>query len=218
MSHRVLLVEDEPGIREALTAALSSSGFEVVGTFGRGEEAATHATGLNPEVALIDLGLPGISGVETIRRLRRLLPELPILVLTVFETPEVIVEAIEAGAAGYLLKGTPLPEVLDGIRQVHDGLAPISPAVARHLLDRVRARTSARNNPDALDVNLTQRESEVLSYLVGGHSYASIATALGIRPGTVHTHVKNVYRKLEVASKAEAVAVAIRQGLVPDDA
>ncbi len=218
MSHRVLLVEDEPGIREALTAALTASGFEIVGAFGRGEEAAERAGELAPEVALVDLGLPGISGVETIRSLRRRLPDLPILVFTVFESPDVIVEAIEAGAAGYLLKGTPLPEVLEGIRQVQDGLAPISPAVARHLLDRVRARAATRAVPGAPDVNLTQRESEVLSYLVGGHSYASIATALGIRPGTVHTHVKNVYRKLEVASKAEAVAVAIRQGLVPDEA
>ena len=218
MSHRVLLVEDEPGIREALTAALTASGFEIVGAFGRGEEAAERAGELAPEVALVDLGLPGISGVETIRSLRRRLPDLPILVFTVFESPDVIVEAIEAGAAGYLLKGTPLPEVLEGIRQVQDGLAPISPAVARHLLDRVRARAATRAVSGAPDVNLTQRESEVLSYLVGGHSYASIATALGIRPGTVHTHVKNVYRKLEVASKAEAVAVAIRQGLVPDEA
>jgi DNA-binding NarL/FixJ family response regulator len=218
MSHRVLLVEDEPGIREALSTALAASGFQVIGAFGRGEEAARAAVDLGPEVALVDLGLPGISGVETIRRLRRALPELPVLVLTVFESPEVIVEAIEAGAAGYLLKGTPLPEVLDGIRQVKDGLAPISPAVARHLLDRVRARGRSRAVADAPEVNLTQRESEVLSFLVGGHSYASIATALGIRPGTVHTHVKNVYRKLEVASKAEAVAVAIRQGLVPDEA
>lgn len=215
MSHRILLVEDEPGIREALTAALATAGFEVIGAFGRGEDAIAAATGLEAEVALVDLGLPGISGVETIRRLREILPALPILVFTVFETPAAIVEAIEAGAAGYLLKGTPLPEVVEGIRQVESGLAPISPAVAGHLLERIRAR-AARPAPSAPAVNLTGREQEVLSFLVGGHSYASIATALGIRPGTVHTHVKNVYRKLEVASKAEAVAVAIRQGLVPE--
>lgn len=215
MTTRIAIVEDEPGIREALAAALEAAGLEVAAVFPDGEKAVDGIVDSKADVALVDLGLPGISGAETIRRMRSKVPELPVLVLTVFETPDAIVEAIEAGAAGYLLKGTPLAEVAEGLRQVESGLAPISPAVARHLLDRVRARERPKGNAPA--VNLTPRERDVLGLLVGGHAYASVAKALGIRPGTVHTHVKSVYRKLEVASKAEAVAVAIRQGLVPDD-
>lgn len=207
---RVLIVEDRRDTREALEACFRLGGLEIAGAYATGEEALARLGADDPDVALVDLGLPGLSGVETIRRLRAQLPLLPVLVLTVFETPQVVVEAIEAGASGYLLKDTPLAQVRAALDQVLRGLAPISAEVARHLLQRVRERAPALTDGQPL----TPREQEVLELLVRGHTYASIAEALGIHLGTVQGHVRSVYRKLEVASKTEAACVALRQGLV----
>ncbi len=133
--------------------------------------------------------------------------------LSVVEDPARIVAAFEAGAAGYLLKGGPLSEIVTAVRQVREGLAPISPTVARHIVTALQRRAAAPAAP-ARDP-LTTREREILSLLVGGHSYAAIAAGLNISLGTVQSHVKNIYRKLEVNSKAEAVGVALTEGLVP---
>ncbi|HUH05154.1 MAG TPA: response regulator transcription factor [Kofleriaceae bacterium] len=210
----VLIVEDDAGTRQALTAALRLAGVEVAQACATGEEALRLVSDVHPDVALVDLGLPDLSGIEVIRGMRAVLPELPVLVLTVFETPQVIVAAIEAGACGYLLKDTPLDEVHQAITQVLGGLAPLSPGVARQLVAAVRRRAEPAEGAPLFA--LTDREREVLALLVLGHSYASIATALAIQLGTVQTHIKNLYRKLEVSSKAEAVTIAIRHHLVED--
>ena len=198
---RVLIVEDQPGTREALATAFRLGGLEVAGAFASGEDALAGLAEASPDVALVDLGLPGLSGCETIRRMRVALPDLPVLVLTVFETPALIVEAIEAGASGYLLKETPLARVREAVDEVLHGLAPLSPAVARHVLARMRAH---RNGPGGQAFSLTEREREALGLLVRGHTYSSVAEAM------------NVHRKLEVTSKAEAAYVALRAGLIRD--
>lgn len=208
MALRILFVEDDAGTREALVAALTVSGFELAGVFGNGEEAIAAGPRIRPDVALVDLGLPGVSGFEVTRALRHALPELPVLVHTVFESPPEIFAAIEAGASGYLLKGTPLDQVCAAIRQVKEGLSPISPAVARHLLNQFRQPEKASRSP------LSTREGEVLELLVRGHTYADAGRALGLQLATVQTHVRSIYRKLEVASKAEATLVALRDRLV----
>lgn len=215
---RVLIVEDSAGLRGALAAGLASAGLKVAHACERGEHAITALDRAALEraavdVALVDLGLPGISGVETIKRIRARHPRVAVLVLSVFEDPATIVEAIEAGAQGFLLKGSGLEEVVRGIQDVIGGLAPVSPAVARHLLDVLRRR-SATSSTRPLGEPLTDREREVLALLVEGKSYGAVAQLLGIGHGTVQTYVKSVYRKLEVSSKAEATLVAVRSGLV----
>ena len=206
---KVMLVEDNKGLREALTAALTATGHQVVGAFGEGAGAIAAARALRADVAIVDLGLPGLSGEATIRRLRAEVPSLPVLVLTVFEEPQRIVGAIQAGAQGYLLKGEGIDAICRSLHDVMNGLAPLSAAVAKSLLDTV-----AGTAPPALPEPLTVREREVLVLLVDGHSYDSSARSLGITLGTVQTHVKSLYRKLEVNSKAEAVLSAVRHRLV----
>jgi DNA-binding NarL/FixJ family response regulator len=206
-----LIVEDDAVTREGLAAALAGHGITIARACGSGEEALALPAATHVDVALVDLGLPGLSGHETIRRLRAARPSLPVLVLSAVENPAQIVEAFEAGAAGYLLKGGPLAEVSRAVDQVREGLAPISPAVARHIVATLRGRESA---PTAARERLTAREHEILSLLVGGHAYAAIAQALEIGVGTVQGHIKSIYRKLEVSSKAEAVGVALTEGIV----
>ena len=207
---RVLVVEDHAGTREALCTGLRLGGVEVCGDYGSGEAALAHAVAARPDVALVDLGLPGLSGAQTIRCLRALLPELHVLVLSVFEEESRIIEAIEAGAEGYLLKETAIGEVRRAVEQVREGLAPLAPEVARFVLRRLRD-----SNPKHGDApHVSEREREILTMLARGHSYASVANALELKVGTIQTHVKNIYRKLEVCSKAEAASVAIRNGLI----
>ena len=208
---KVLVVEDDVGTRQALTVAIRQHEYDVIAV-GSGEEALELPLE-RLDAAVVDLGLPGISGTETIRGLRQIRPHLPVLVLTVFEDPERVVAAIEAGASGYQLKGATLPELRRALEQVIGGLSPLSPAIASHLLDAIRRR-GAHAVPERRAA-LTPREVDVLALLVHGHSYVSIAGALDIGLGTVQTHVKSVYRKLEVASKAEAAAVAVTHNLLP---
>lgn len=205
---RLLIVEDHPGFREALSKGLEASGFTIESTCASGEQ-ALELTSAAPDAAVVDLGLVGMSGTETIRALRTRFPDLPVLVLTVFENPAAIVGAIEAGAQGYLLKGVRIEEIADALTQVSSGLSPISPAVARHLLSTMRER--ARPTPPS---PLTSREQNVLELLVRGHSYGDAADALDISISTVQSHVRNIYRKLEVSTKAEATFIALREGWV----
>lgn len=214
-SPRVVVIEDRSGTREALVAGLQAHGLDVVGVYASGEAALAGGSTLRAaHVALVDLGLPGLSGIETIARLRLIVPDLSILVLSVFEDGTSVLKAIEAGAAGYLLKGGSVADVCAAVKMARAGLTPISPAVAHHLLRVVRQRSQAAE-PHRFD--LTPREQEVLALLVRGHTYASVGLALGIALSTVQGHVKNLYRKLEVASKAEAAHCAVVHRLVAGD-
>lgn len=207
-----LIVEDDAVTRQALATALRDAGMTVAAC-ASGEEALALPADSPLDVALVDLGLPGISGVETIRGLRAARPGLPTLVLSAVESPEQIVSAFAAGAAGYLLKGAPLLDVVTAVNQVREGLAPISPAVARHIVATLQGREPAGSRTEGR-ARLTPREHEILSLLVGGHSYAALGAGLAISLSTVQSHVKSIYRKLEVSSKAEAVGVALTEGIV----
>ena len=206
---RVLIVEDNPGFRQALAVGLRAAGYQVAASCAGGDEALDCLDATAVDVALVDLGLPGMSGADTIRALRRRVPTLPALVLTVFEDRGAILEAIEAGARGYLLKGGPLTEVTRAIDEVKSGLSPLSSAAARHVFDHVQ-----RREPRDGACPLTDRERDVLNLLVRGHAYADVARALDIGVGTVQSHVKRLYKKLEVSTKAEAACVALREGWV----
>ena len=219
---RVAIVEDNPEFRETLATFLRHQpDFELVGTFAGAEAAiaearrAFEASGsIGWDLVLMDIELPRMNGIEATRRLHELAPELPVVVLTVFENPSVIVEAIAAGASGYVLKKTGARELVSQLRSVLEGGAPLSPAVAATLLEFVRrSGTPVNRPPDPRRLDLTDRESDVLRRLVDGRTYEQTAADLGISASTVRTHVRAIYRKLQVHSVAEAVRKAVQAGM-----
>lgn len=222
---RVAVVEDDARYRATLERFFTSlAGFELAASFGSPYAALQAAEqivrgGQAPpwDVVLMDLELPGMSGLEATRKLKRLLPQLPVIVLTVFEDPAIVLEAISAGADGYLAKKISAPELRTQLRSILDEGAPLTPSVARTLLTFVRqshrpATRSGRAAPARLE--LTEREQDVLKGLVRGMAYQQVADYLGISIETVRTHVRSIYSKLQVHNVAEAVSHAIRNRLV----
>lgn len=207
----VAIVEDQKPLRDGLAALISgTAGFGLAGAFGSMEDALAKVAARVPDVALVDIGLPGMSGIEGVRRLKERSPALQILILTVFSDNDHIFEAICAGASGYLLKDTPPARLLDAIREVTGGGAPMSPEIARKVISAFRATVTPRDGETAL----SERENAVLRLLAEGQSYKTAAAALGISPDTVRFHVRNIYDKLHVHSKSEAVLKAFRAGLL----
>jgi DNA-binding NarL/FixJ family response regulator len=224
---RVAVVEDDPRFRASLETLLShADGFRLAGSFGSPHGLLREAKraadeGANPcwDLVLMDLRLPGMNGVEATRRLKGLHRGIPVVVLTVFEEPATILDAICGGADGYLLKRMSAPEMLEQLRSVALGGAPLTSRVARTVLDILRSEAVApaarrwRADPTIARLDLTERERDVLRCLVDGLSYKEVAAELGITAGTVRSHIKSVYRKLQVHNVAEAVSRAIRERL-----
>lgn len=211
---RVLIVEDEVWLRQDLTTLLDApaAGLQVAGSFATGETAIRALReGLAVDLALVDLGLPDVSGVEVIRTLRRRRPEAVAVAFTVFDDERSVLSALQAGARGYLLKSTPFEQLRAALDDAAAGGAPMTPGVARLVVESME-QPPASDGGDEL-ASLTPRELDVLGLLTKGHTYSDTAHALGIALGTVQTHVRNIYGKLEVASKAEATAAALRRGL-----
>jgi DNA-binding NarL/FixJ family response regulator len=174
------------------------------------EEAIAAIGSALPDVALVDIGLPGMSGIEGIRKLKEFHPSVLSLILTVFEEDERIFEALCAGACGYLLKKTPPGRLLESLREAVAGGAPMSPEVARKvvtLFQKVRP-------PSRTDYNLTPHELRILKLLVAGENYKSMAPVLGVSVTTIAFHMRRIYEKLQVHSKSEAVGKALRDGIV----
>ncbi len=226
---QVIAVEDDAHYRASLEALLAHSPeFELAHSFAspdealRAAEAAQRRQSTPPwDVILMDLGLPGLSGIECTRRMKALLPQVRIIALTVFEERATIIEAICAGADGYLLKRTPADRILAQLRTVVAGGSPLSAAVARTVLDIIRLSETGRLKAPARttdgassSLDLTQRERDVLGCLVDGRSYKGCARDLGISIETVRSHIRSVYSKLQVHNVAEAVGRALREGLV----
>jgi DNA-binding NarL/FixJ family response regulator len=218
---QVVSVEDDARYRASLVALLRQApGFALAASFDSADAALDELESIRRRSAvpgwnlvLMDLALPGIGGVEATRRIKQLLPDIVIVALTVFETPATVLEAICAGADGYMLKRTPPQQLLEQLRQVMDGGAPLSAGIARTILELLRRQEgTARGRLERLD--LTTREQEVLRLLVQGGSYKQTARQLGISIDTVRTHVKSIYGKLQVHSVAAAVGRAVREGLV----
>jgi DNA-binding NarL/FixJ family response regulator len=207
----VAIVEDQLRIREGLKALIGgTSGFVCTGAFATMEEALAVMDRAPPRVALIDLGLPGMSGIDGIRALRDRLPDLEILVLTVYEDDDRIFQAMCAGACGYLLKKTPPARLMESIREVTEGGAPMSPEVAR----RVIALFREVRPPERVDYRLTPHEMRLLRMLVEGHNYKTAALELGVSVNTISFHMRHIYGKLQVHSRSEAVVKALRSRLV----
>jgi DNA-binding NarL/FixJ family response regulator len=214
---RVLLVEDEPHTRTRLARAIEESAdIELVGAAATVAEGARLLEAESPDVLLTDLGLPDGSGIDLLKRARASSPEIQSLVITVFGDEKSVVAAIEAGAGGYLLKdGTPR-QIANSVRELLAGGAPISPPIARYLLDRMRP-VGAPASEQAADHGLTERELEVLRLVARGNSHREIAELLNISANTVGTHVRHLYRKLEVGSRSQAVYEAVSLGLIRMD-
>jgi len=202
----VSIVEDDDEIRESLSILINGTpGFACISTFDNCEAAIATIPEDPPDVILMDIGLPGLSGIEGIRRIKTQLPDINILMLTVHGDSKKVFEALCAGACGYLIKDTPPARLLDAISEAHNGGAPMSTQIARMVVSSFKTNSHS---------DLTPREVEVLNQLCKGKSYRMIADTLFISEETVRRHIKNIYKKLEVSSKSEAVAKALKERLV----
>ena len=207
----VAIVEDRREIRESLALLIGGTeGFKCTGSYRSMEEALDKLKPHQPHILLSDIGLPGMSGTEGIAILKERHPELLILMLTVYDDDERIFDAMCAGASGYLLKKTPPGRLLESLREVASGGAPMSPEVAK----RVIALFREIRPPDRADYELTPHETRLLKLLVQGHNYKTAAAELGVTVHTVSFHLRSIYEKLQVHSKSEAVAKALQNRLV----
>jgi DNA-binding NarL/FixJ family response regulator len=216
---RIAIVEDNRRFRESIELVLGvRQGFEHAGSFGSVEELVRalndpRAMTASWDLVLMDLDLPGASGLEGIAAVKARHKQVSVVVCTVFEDPETIVKAISAGADGYLLKSAGLQELLKQLRSVADGGSSLSAPVARSLLDVVRGMAPSPNGANPVRLDLTDRERDVLRGLVDGLSYKQVGDRLGVSVHTVRTHIRALYRKLQVQNVAEAVSRAIRERL-----
>jgi DNA-binding NarL/FixJ family response regulator len=209
---RVLVVEDNAHFRDGLRALLSSApGFEVAGEVATGEEAVARARALQPDVVLMDLRMPGLDGIEATRRIVQDSPHMAVLALTMLEDDDSVFAAMRAGARGYLLKGALKAEILRAIHGVASGEAIFGPAIARRLMQYFAAARPpglAQTFPE-----LTEREREILVLIAHGRTNLEIAERLCLSLKTVRNHVSNVFSKLQVADRAQAVIRAREAGL-----
>ena len=206
MAERILLVDDHPLTRSALSGLLSQHGFDVVGEASDGEEAIVCAGELRPDLILLDLSMPGLDGLSALPRLREAAPDCEVVVLTASGTEENLLGAIRAGAAGYLLKSEPPERIVEFLRGVAQGEAALSGPVARRLLEQVRAGGGRGGGvPDSIAAALSARELEVLLLLDEHLATDEIAKRLYISEHTVRSHVKSLLRKLGVSSRREAL-------------
>ena len=203
MSIRVGIVEDDRTVRENLAAWIDQTpGFSCAAACASAEEALKRLPNSAPDVVLMDIHLPGQSGIECVAQLRRLLPQTQVIMLTVEEDNEQVFESLKAGATGYLVKHVSPEEILEAVAEVHRGGAPMSSHIAR----RVVAAFQQRTRTEAAAVQLSPREEEILRLLAKGARSKEIADRLNIGSGTVIAHVRHIYEKLHVRSRAEALA------------
>lgn len=199
----VSIIEDNPDTRDALYYLINGSdGFRCIASFESYEKALTELASAPPDVILIELGLLGTSGVQGIKEIRNILPTVSILVLTVCQQNTFVFEALSAGANGYLTKKAEPVKILKAIREVSNGGSPMSPPIARLVVESFQGKLQ--------DMGLSVREEQVLRLLCEGNNYKRIALALSISHHTVNSHLKSIYQKLDVHSEVQAVSKAIR--------
>jgi DNA-binding NarL/FixJ family response regulator len=204
----VSIVEDNEQLRTTLARVVNrAEGFRCLSHYGDAESALEGLPKDKPQVVLMDINLPGMNGVECVRRLKQLVPETQVVMLTVYEDTDNIFNALAAGAAGYLLKRTKSAELLDAIREVHNGGSPMTTHIARKVTQSFQ-RSGPSTQPTE---NLSEREQEVLDCLSQGFLYKEIAEKLGISYETVHTYIRRIYEKLQVRTRTEAVAKFLKR-------
>jgi len=208
---KTAVVEDMKDIREGLTTLINfTNGFRCTGSYRSMEEALARLEADVPDVLLSDIGLPGMSGIEGIRIIKERFPQMQIIMLTVYDDDDRIFDALCAGASGYLLKRTPPAKLLESIREAMSGGAPVSPEVASRVIRFFREF----HNPEREDYQLTPHEIRLLKLLTEGYNYQTAAEKLGVSYNTIKFHVRNIFDKLQVHSKSEAVVKAMRDRLV----
>jgi len=207
MAITVSIVEDNDQLRGTLARVIGrAEGFRCVSQYANAEDALKGLAQVRPEVVLMDINLPGMNGVECVRRLKQMLPQTQMVMLTVYEDTDNILNALAAGAAGYLLKRTKSAELLEAIREVNRGGSPMTTHIARKVTQSFQ-KAGLSTHPTE---NLSQREQEVLDCLSQGFLYKEIAEKLGISYETVHTYIRRIYEKLQVRTRTEAVAKFLR--------
>jgi DNA-binding NarL/FixJ family response regulator len=208
---KIAIIEDQREIREGLAALIDDTrGYQCTGSFRSMEEALAQIGHNLPHVVLIDIGLPGMSGIDGTRLLKERYPRLLLLILTVYDDDDRIFGALCAGACGYLLKTTRSARLLESLREAMSGGAPMTPEVARRAIGLFQRFQPPRH----ADYHLTPHELRLLKMLVQGHTYTSAAAELGVSFSTIAFHMQNIYQKLQVHSKSEAVAKALLDGLI----
>lgn len=208
---KVAIIEDRRDIREGLAVLINGTeGYRCTGVFPSMEAALESIDRDLPNVALVDIGLPGMSGIEGMRLLKDRHGDLPMLMLTVYNDDERIFDALCAGACGYLLKNTPPARLLASLEEVVMGGSPMSPEIARRVVTLFRDIRP----PEKSDYQLTPHETRLLKLLVDGHNYKTAAKELGVSVNTISFHMRRIYDKLQVHSKSEAVSKALRTRLI----
>lgn len=208
---KLLIYEDNPQLREGLTMLIDGSeGFSVLAAFKNCTNVAQEIKAFRPDVVLMDIDMPIVNGLAGLKIIRQIDDQVKVLMLTVFDDHQNIFEALKSGANGYILKKTPPAKLLEYIQEASTGGAPMTSSVAAQVLKMFSQIQPAIEN----DYNLTDREKEVLQWLVNGYSYKMIASEMFIAIDTVRSHIKKIYEKLHVNSKSEAVAKAFRDKLV----
>jgi DNA-binding NarL/FixJ family response regulator len=215
MSLRITIFDDNKNIRESITMLLSTvPEFEVAGSYCHVLDCIDDVKESNPDVVLMDIEMPGMTGIEAVKKIKKEFPQVLILMQTVFEDDDKVFDSVCAGASGYILKNHLNTKLIEFINDMQYGGSPMSPSIARKVLNKMQ-QVSAHIKPEiAPDYHLTQREKEVLACIVEGLAYKMIADKLSISYETVRSHVKKIYEKLHVASLTEVVAKAINQRIV----
>ena len=214
LTPRVLLVDDHDLFRTGLRNLLEEQGVHVVGEAETGTEALLKIREVAPEVVVMDLNMPGISGVEATRQIALIAPLTRVIVLTISDQDADVMDAIVAGACGYVLKDASVDELIGGIRAAAAGESLISPAIASKVLQRVRSTGSSRYEADLIRSELSDREIQVLKLVANGQDNARIAADLHISPKTVKNHISNILMKLQIDNRIQAAVYAVRSGIV----
>ena len=211
---RVLLVDDHDLFRNGLLNLLRENGVQVVGEAENGRAALRLVRDLAPDVVVMDLNMPGMSGVEATRHISSIAPLTRVLVLTISEEDDDVMDAVMAGACGYLLKDSSIQQLVAGIRAASDGESLISPQIAAKVLQALRAKAAGSDRVARVRAELSDRELEVLKLIANGTDNAQIARALHISPKTVKNHISNILMKLQIDNRIQAAVYAVRSGIV----
>jgi DNA-binding NarL/FixJ family response regulator len=211
---RVLVVDDHDLFRTGLRNLLEDEGVVVVGEAAGGAEAVRIVREVAPDVVVMDLNMPGMTGVEATRQISSVAPLTRVVVLTISDQDGDVMDAILAGACGYLLKDSSIQDLIQGIRSAAVGEALISPSIASKVLRRIRSTTSREDIEKAIRAELSDREIEVLKLIANGKDNAQIAAELHISPKTVKNHISNILMKLQIGNRIQAAVYAVRSGIV----
>jgi DNA-binding NarL/FixJ family response regulator len=211
---RVLIVDDHDLFRNGLRNLLEGEGVQIVGEAAAGQEALRIVREVAPDVVVMDLNMPGMGGVEATRHISTIAPLTRVLMLTISDEDNDVIDAILAGACGYLLKDASIQDLMTGIRAASHGESLISPTIAAKVLQRVRASSTQPEIERTIRAELSQREIEVLKLIANGKDNAMIARELHISPKTVKNHISNILMKLQIDNRIQAAVYAVRSGIV----